>query len=392
MHSLPEDAGLCGEAPAGPAAQSAPGAHVVGDQVGFRLADPAEALGSVHLWNDLNLRDTTFARIEGGDGGTGGETSWVLELPRPPVDRIEYMYAVRESADDEYAHHLLDPANPLRVGGAFGDHSWLPMPEYREPTWLSLPPAPGQARPATVLDTPVGDVEVLLWEPDGLAGRDAPLLLAHDGPEMASLAGLTHYVGAMIATGQLPPLRLGLLVPGARDERYAVNEHYARALALHVVPQLRDQAPSTAPVALMGASLGALAALHAHWRYPDVFAALHLASGSFFTPTLDSQERGYSRWDQVTDFVAEVGSSEPAVHPAALMPAIAMVCGTAEENLTNNVHMRDVLRGQGFRVSWGTVRDTHCYTCWRDLFDPHLTELLASLWAQPADSTPSVPK
>lgn len=366
-----------------PAPTGAPGAHVAGERIDFLLPDPDARLGSVHLWNELDLPDTAFTRCE-------DDAAWALELPRPPVDRIEYLYAVRESAQDEHAELLLDPANPRRVGGAFGEHSWLPLPGYREPSWLSIEPVPDRIRHEAVEETPVGTIEVEVWEPESLAHDapqerpEAPLLLAHDGPEMATLAGLTHYVGALIATGVLPPLRVALLVPGARDERYAANDAYADALARHVVPRLRESAPSRGPLALMGASLGALAALHAHWRHPGVFAALHLASGSFFTPTLDPQEAGYSRWSEVTGFVAQVGHDGPPARQASATPAIGMVCGTAEENLANNHHMRDVLRGQGFAVSWGTVRDTHCYTCWRDLFDPHLTQLLVDLWAPPA--------
>lgn len=372
--------------PDAPEHHQRPGAHALDDRIDFYLGDPDGTLASVHLWNELHLPDTAFTRTPDGAG-------WTLRLPRPPVDRLEYMYAARESVDDEHAVNLLDPANPLRVGGAFADHSWVPLPGYTEPAWLGIEPVPARTRHEVVTDTPVGDIEVVFWEPESLLvpetedspeqRLDAPLLLAHDGPEMASLAGLTHYLGAMIATGALPPLRVALLVPGARDERYAANDDYADALAEHVVPQVRASAPSTRPLALMGASLGALAALHTHWRHPGTFAALHLASGSFFTPTLDPQESGYSRWDEVTGFVARVGEDGPPARQAARMPAIGMVCGTAEENLANNVHMRDVLRGQGFAVSWGTVADTHCYTCWRDLFDPHLTDLLAGLWGGP---------
>ncbi len=373
-------------------ATRAPGVQVHAESLEFRLEDEESAFESVELWNDLNLADTAFTRV--GEG-------WSLSLPRPPVDRMEYLYAVRAAgAHDssaggsaEATAHLLDPANPRRVGGAFGDHSWVPLPGYREPDWLSIEPVPGRTRIAHVRDTPVGDVEIRLWEPDTLAHGDqhddmaggnscqAPLLLVHDGPEMAELAGLIHYVGAMIATGRLPDLRVALLVPGDRDARYAVNDDYASALVEHVVPHLRAVAPSASRPVVIGASLGALAALHAHWRYPGTFAALHLASGSFFTPELDSQESGYSRWQQVTDFVAEVADDGPPVRATSRTPPIAMVCGSAEENLANNLRMRDVLRGQGFTVAWGTVRDSHCYTCWRDLFDPHLTSLLTSLWA-----------
>lgn len=384
MHSPRDYPKICGDnppdAPGDAAKALAPGAHVVGDRLAFRLEDSAAAFEGVQLWNDLHLPDTAFAREDGG---------WNLTLPRPAVDRLEYLYAVRaarpDAGDDAPTEHLLDPANPRRVGGAFGDHSWLPMPGYREPSWLTAEPVPGRTRISHVCDTPVGNVEIHLWEPESLFTGDpplhAPLLLVHDGPEMAELAGLLHYAGAMIATKRLPAMRVALLAPGARDERYAVNDDYASALAEHIVPHLQAIAPSNVRPAIMGASLGALAALHAHWRHPGVFGALHLASGSFFTPALDPQESGYARWSEVTGFVDEVSDDGPPARAGSKTPVIGMVCGSAEENLANNLYMRDVLRGQGFRVTWGTVRDTHCYTCWRDLLDPQLTELLAGLWA-----------
>jgi enterochelin esterase-like enzyme len=39
-----------------------------------------------------------------------------------------------------------------------------------------------------------------------------------------------------------------------------------------------------------GVSLGALAMLHAHYRFPELFAGLFLQSGSFFVPRFDAQE------------------------------------------------------------------------------------------------------
>ncbi len=70
--------------------------------------------------------------------------------------------------------------------------------------------------PLPVDPTPVGPIEVQIWAPDGIApGFELPLLLAHDGPEFAAYAGLTHYVGAMVADGTLPPLRLALIRPGS---------------------------------------------------------------------------------------------------------------------------------------------------------------------------------
>ena len=129
---------------------------------------------------------------------------------------------------------------------------------------------------------------------------------------MDAYGGLTRYVGAAVAAGRLPRMRVALLAPGARNERYAANPAYAATLVDHVVPFLAKACPSPVAPVLMGQSLGALAALHAAWTSPGVFAGLFLQSGSFFTPDLDPQESGFEYWPEVTGFVATVLAAEVA--------------------------------------------------------------------------------
>ncbi len=150
-----------------------------------------------------------------------------------------------------------DPTNPRVVGGAFGEHSWLPLPGYVEPAWISVEPIAGGADPAAGRDpTPVGPIDVQVWAPTGIAPiYELPLLLSHDGPEFAAYAGLTHYAGAMVADGTLPPFRLALIRPTSRNLWYAANPQYAEALTQHVLPAVTSQYRSKLPV-LMGASLG----------------------------------------------------------------------------------------------------------------------------------------
>lgn len=336
----------------------------------FELPDRPRRYDAVHLWTDAGL-----GRIPGPPQFTRSDGGWSLTIPTPPIDRLEYQFVARR-ADGSGDEHLLDPFNPASVSGAFGDKSELRLPGYRPPGWLDREPAPGD-RVDLMLDTDVGPMQVEVWSPHPLGACDvAPLLLAHDGPEFDALAGLTHAVGVAIADHRLPPTRVALLTPGPRDERYAANDHYARALATQVVPQLSASYPSAGAPVLLGASLGALAALHAHWRHPGVFGGLFLASGSFFSARLDPQESGYSRFEQVTRFVREVRETPAAAESVRRLPALAMVCGTAEENLANNKAMRAVLSAWA-PVPWATVRDGHCFTTWRDLLDPHLIDLLA---------------
>ena len=85
---------------------------------------------------------------------------------------------------------------------------------------------------------------------------------------MDAYGALTTYVGALIAEGRLPRLRVALVAAGPRNKRYAANPAYARALATRLVPALRDAVGRRGRPVLMGQSLGALAALHAAWTDP----------------------------------------------------------------------------------------------------------------------------
>ena len=44
--------------------------------------------------------------------------------------------------------------------------------------------------------------------------------------------------------------------------------------------------------------------------------------------------------------------------------------------------MASALAAQGYDAHLDEVPDLHNYTGWRDALDPHLTQLLAGLWAR----------
>jgi enterochelin esterase family protein len=314
------------------------------------------------VWAHLHLGDTTMREVEGG---------WERRLTDLPVDRLEYLLDVDGAMRP-------DPGNPCVVPGPFGDHSWVPLPAYREPAWLGLEPVAGERASLTLSRTAVGRIDTEVWSPvEADADESLPLLVCHDGPEMDAYGALTAYVGAMIADGRLPRMRVALVAPGPRNKRYAANPAYARALTTRLIPALMAAAPTHGRPVLMGQSLGALAALHAAWTSPDTFAGLFLQSGSYFTQELDVQESRFEFWPQVTGFVATVHAATQAAPDA---PPTTLVCGSAEENYANNVAMRDQLAGVGVEVAWGEVRDGHTFTCWRDTLDPYLTDLLLRVW------------
>jgi enterochelin esterase-like enzyme len=345
------------------------GTAVTAAGVTFRLPDAADPVGRAAIWLDLDhhREPPPMRRVAGG---------WELHMARPPVQRLEYLFAVEYS--DGTRAMICDPTNQVRTATAFGDHSVIEFPGYREPAWLTARHPPGSLDSFAIQAPRLSPaVPVTLWSPDGVDDATAlPLLMLHDGPEFESLASFTRFSSALIGARRLPPHRVALLGPGDRDRWYAANPAYSRALTSVVVPRLREAAAVAGPVVLAGASLGALAALHASAAGPAAFGALFLQSGSFFRPDTDPQERSFPGFKAVTSFVEHLGSAPPA--EAGL--EIGMTCGLAEENLANNRLMAAALAGLGHRVELAEGPDAHTYTGWRDALDPHLADLLNRAW------------
>jgi enterochelin esterase family protein len=340
---------------------------VVSGVVTFLVPDHGHRLAGVRLFQEVGIPGELldFRRVDDG---------WRLDLARPPVSRMEYLLELRHA---DGSHELVtDQANPMRVGGAFGDKSVLEFSGYHQPAWLTALARPGVTRS---LDLPVkalgAPITAAVWAPaDARESEPLPLLLVHDGPEYDRLASLTRYLSAGVTGGWLPRLRAALLDPGPRDRWYSANARYARALRTVVLPALAEMFATSSRIG-MGTSLGALAMLHAHCRYPDSFDALFLQSGSFFLPRFDSKERRFPYYQRVTRFVADVHAGRL---PGKPVPA-TLTCGAIEENVHNNRLMAALLRDHGYPAELHEVADVHNYTAWRDAFDPYLTRLLRQL-------------
>jgi len=329
--------------------------------VHFALPDPERAYNEVRLAQEL-------VRPRPGPLFVWEAGAWHLDFPRQEVDRMEYLIGV----DGELR---LDPGNPKRAPGPFGDKSVVEWPEYEPPAWLESIADPG---PIEVFEVRcrrlVARVQVLLYCTPEPPGKDAPLLIVHDGPEYAEYAGLTRFLDAMSWEERIPPLRAALVQPVDRDETYSASALYSAALVRELLPEIGKRAPHSFRIG-MGASLGALAMLHAHRRHPKAFDGLFLQSGSFFRQRSDKHEVGFPRYRRITRFVGTVLRGTEEARPIP----VALTCGSAEENRANNEALAEALVYQRY-TSWiSVVRDAHTWTCWRDAFDPNLPALLEAV-------------
>ena len=152
-----------------------------------------------------------------------------------------------------------DTDNPTSTPGPFGAKSVLELPGYAAPAWLGRA-APWPVRAELAVPTATGAVDLTVRSPAVTTSR---VLLVHDGPEYDASAMLGEFAAAMVSDGRLPPFQLVLAAPGARDEWYSADPAYTAALSTAVLPHLHRVLGTAGPAVLMGASLGALAALHA---------------------------------------------------------------------------------------------------------------------------------
>jgi enterochelin esterase-like enzyme len=325
------------------------------------LPDPEHRFTEVVLGQEV-------ARPRAGPPFEWRDGVWRLTFPRPDVDRLEYLIGV----DGAFGP---DGANPLRAPGPFGDKSVVEWPEYEPPAWLG---SIADAGPVEEIEIRcrrlVARVRVLLYSTPEPPGADAPLIVAHDGPEYAQYAGLTRFLDAMSWEERVPPLRAALIQPVDRSETYSASAQYAAALARELLPEIGSHAPHRVRVGV-GASLGALAMLHAHIRHPKSFDALLLQSGSFFRQRFDKHERDFPRYRRITRFVGTVLRGVDVTRPIP----VAITCGSAEENRANNEAVANALIYQRYTAWISVVRDAHTWTCWRDAFDPHLRALIEAV-------------
>jgi enterochelin esterase family protein len=300
--------------------------------------------------------------------------SWELRLRRPPVDRLEYLLELDRGGGR--VERVPDPANPLRAPGAFGDKSVVEFPEYAAPAWVGDDESPaGELRRLRLTSRTLRTtVDASLWSPVDTDPREPlPLLLVHDGPGYAAHSELLRLLDHLVAFGDVAPLRAVLLPPPLdRGETYSASARYARALVEEWLPALRDAAPAAGRPVGLGASLGAVALLHAHWTRPGGFGALLLQSGSYFRRRFDAHEARFGRFPRVARFASAVvaGRDEPDRIP------LTFTCGTGEENLDNNREVSAALAGRGWNARLVEHRDAHNWVAWRDALHPHLAHLL----------------
>jgi enterochelin esterase family protein len=368
---------------------SAPDAAPAGDAPPVRLAeadryplvDPGGvtflyrgAADSVRLrcWIHGLPASQPFERLADGD-------AWALRIELPPGSRIEYKLEVVRGEQVEW---ITDPLNPLQAADPFGANSVIQGYGYERPGW-TLPDGEARAGQIDEIEVPTalpgGSRRISVYIPARFRrGRRYPLLTVHDGTDYLRYASLQVVLDNLIHRLEIAPLVVALTDSPQRLVEYAGHDGHARFVAHELPAALEDRLPLHPGAAfrgLMGASFGAVAALHAAWAYPGRFGRLLLQSGSFAFSDI-----GHHRRSPVFDPVARFVNRFRAA-PGRPAERIYLSCGIYESLIYENRSLVPLLERADLAVRYEEVRDGHNWENWRDRLQASLTWLFPGpLW------------
>ena len=132
----------------------------------------------------------------------------------------------------------------------------------------------------------------------------------------------------------------------------------------------------------MGASLGALAMLHAHRLHPELASTGSSCSRAASSGASSTATSAASR----ASSGSRASSAIMRRTPSGRGPSRAMTCGIGRGEPGQQPRHARALARQGYPAELVVTRDAHNWDAWRDVLDPHLTRLLARLGMPAATS------
>jgi enterochelin esterase family protein len=313
-----------------------------------------------------------LTRIEGTD-------VWTIEMVLQRTARVEYKLEVRRHGRREL---IRDPLNDQLARDPFGANSVVQGLDYVEPDWVFEQPTTrrGQVVERALSSEVFGDVRpVSIYLPARFSDtRRYPLVIFHDGLDYLRFANLQVVLDNLIHRLEIPPMVVAMIQASDRMSEYAASELHARFLLEEMVPLLEHEFPlleEPADRALVGASFGAVAALHAACSEPGRFGKLLLQSGSFAFTDIGDHDRG-PLFDPVVAFVN--GFRKEPEKPSS---RIFLSCGIYESLIYYNRSLLPVLQGTGAEVRLVEAQDGHNWENWRDRLREGLSWLFPGpLW------------
>ncbi|MBV9095330.1 MAG: hypothetical protein JO132_15875 [Streptosporangiaceae bacterium] len=294
-----------------------------------------------------------------------GTDLWYGMLELPEGSRVEYQLEVTRGGHRE---RINDPLNPRLAHSPMGSSSVCYAQGYVTPDWTMPDP---EARQGSLTDLVVPsralrrDCRVTLYLPARFR-RTAryPLVIVHDGGDYLRYAAAKTVLDNLIHRLEVAETVAAFLYPGDRLAEYANSAAHARYLTAELLPRLEAELPLAARPSgrcLMGASFGAVAALSAAYRYPQVYGSLLLQSGSFVFTDIGHGHGGGPAFEPVVRFVNRYRAA-----PRRVADRVFVSCGVYEPLIVPNRSMVPVFEAAGMAVRYVEARDGHSWENWRD--------------------------
>ena len=293
-----------------------------------------------------------------------GTDLWAATIEWPKGSRVEYKLEITANGTSQL---ILDPLNPVIAHDPFGANSVCQAFGYERPDWTLHDP---DARQGSLQQMRFHskafnqDRDIQVYLPATFRkNRRYPLLVVHDGLDFLRYADLKTVLDNLIHTLAIPSLVVALTQSPDRLTEYAGDDRHAAFLAEDLLPMLAENFPlrdEARARGILGASFGGVAALHAAWKYPDLYGNLLLQSGSFAFSDLGRHKRS-EVFDPVVRFMNTFREQ-----PGWPANKIYMSCGVYESLIYENRSLVPRLQAQGIEVRFEEARDAHNWENWRD--------------------------
>ena len=237
--------------------------------------------------NDWSLSEFSMKRIE-------GTNFWYFSHRFESDARLDYKFVING------VHWILDPLNPRRIEGGYGENSELRMPKYVSPPEIEFHP-----------DIPHGSITEMSFNSEILgnsrmiavytphqynrANESYPVALFHDGLEFLSLGRANNILDYLIARKRITPLIAVFVPPVDRNAEYAgaqMNSFYS-FIVDELLPYIdriyrtKKQPPDRASI---GASSGGNASLWLGLHYPETFGNIAALSSNIVSGVTSGYE------------------------------------------------------------------------------------------------------
>jgi enterochelin esterase-like enzyme len=290
---------------------------------------------------------------------------WYVVVELPDGSRIEYQLELRHG---DAWQRVNDPLNPRLAHSPVGSSSVCYAYGYEIPQWTQ---PNEESRPGKLVHLVVPsralrrDCAVTVYLPARFPeSAPYPLLLVHDGGDYLHYASAKTVLDNLIHRLDVADLVVAFTHPGDRLVEYANSAAHARFLTMELLPHLEADLPLLATPAsrcVMGSSFGAVASLSAAYRYPRMYGALLLQSGSFVFTDIGTDHGGGPVFDPVVKFI-----NRYRANPRRVADRMFVSCGIYEPLIVRNRSMVPTFESAGMTVRYSEARDGHSWENWRD--------------------------